>query len=93
MTPKTPPQNCETPGHCDDHSGLMVWMKGVAGIMLVATGLLSYSVFWQAPNLRMEMVQIASRLDAKDSALDFRIQNIEKDLKCVTDKVTLLSEK
>ena len=93
MTPKTLPQNCETPGHCDDHSGLLAWMKGIAIILSIATGLLSFSVFWQAPNLRLEMLQIASRLDAKDTALDYRIQTIEKDLKCVTEKVTMLTEK
>lgn len=80
MTPKTNPNNCE-PGHCDDHSGLLVWMQAATGLCTLAVGLLTFSVFWQAPNIRMEVVREIARLDAKDAATDYRIQNVEKDVK------------
>lgn len=78
MTPKTNPKDC-APGHCEDHSGLLVWMKAATGLCGLAVGLLSYSVMWQAPNIRMDIAREIARLDAKDNAVEFRIQTIERD--------------
>ena len=91
MPPKTTPQNCE-PGHCDDHSGLLTWMRGIAALMAASSALLGYSVIWQAPNIRMEIVREIARLDARDAAFDYRVQTIEKDVKCISDKLTMLEK-
>ena len=92
MAPKTPPQNCET-GHCDDHSGLLVWMKGIAALLAASAALLSYSVFWQAPGIRLEIAREIARLDAKDKDTEFKLQTIEKDIRCINEKVSLLEAK
>ena len=92
MTPKTNPQNCET-GHCDDHSGLMIWIKGMTFLLSMATALLSYSVLWQAPNIRLDIAREIARLDAKDSAVEYRIQTIERDHAEIGRRVTMLETK
>ena len=88
MTPKTNSENC-VPGHCDDHGGLLAWMKGIAALLTISSVLLGYSVIWQAPNIRMEIVKEIARLDLKDAATDYRMQTIEKDVKNI---MTLLEK-
>lgn len=51
---------------CADHSGIQVWIKGVAFGVTACAGLLSFSVFWQAPTIRAEMAREINRLDTQD---------------------------
>lgn len=89
MAPKTIPENC-APGHCDDHSGLLVWMKAATGLCACAVGLLSYSVMWQAPSIRMDVAREIARLDMRDKDTGFDIENIKKDVHDITRRVSLL---
>lgn len=92
MTPKTNSQNCET-GHCDDHSGLMTWVKGGTALMIFACGLLSYSVIWQAPNLRMDIAREVARLDKRDDSMMYDIQDVKRDVTDIGRRVSLLEGK
>lgn len=92
MTAKTNFPNCET-GHCDDHSGLMMWMKGCMALMAVTSGLLAYSVMWQAPNIRMDIAKEIARLDAKDTANGYEIKTIQRDVTDIGRRVTFLEGK
>lgn len=92
MTPKTNPQNCET-GHCDDHSGLLVWMKATTALGGLAVSLLSYSVIWQAPNLRMDIAREVARLDKRDDSMMYDIQDVKRDVTDIGRRVSLLEGK
>lgn len=92
MTPKTNPQNCET-GHCDDHSGLMMWMKMTTALGGMAVGLLSYSVIWQAPDLRMDIAREVARLDKNDTTMSYEIKDIKRDVTDIGRRVSLLESK
>ena len=61
-------------------------MNGIIALSLVAVGLLSYSVFWQAPAIRSEMAKEISRLDTKDTKL-------QTDLDHLGARVTMLEER
>ena len=92
MAPKTNPENC-VPGHCDDHSGLLVWMKAATGLCTLAVGLLTYSVLWQAPSIRMDVAREIARLDMRDKDTGFDIETIKKDITDHNRRLSLLEEK
>lgn len=79
--------------HCDDHTGLVTWMKGIASLLTLSTGLLGYSVFWQAPNIRLEIAKEIARLDRQDQDHVYRIQNVEGDVKTLKERVSALEVK
>lgn len=87
-----PKPNCET-DHCNDHSGLMIWVQGGTALMALAVGLLSYSVFWQAPNIRIDIAREIARLDSRDKDNSFEIETIKKDVTDIKSRVSLLESK
>jgi Flp pilus assembly protein TadB len=58
-----------------------------------AVGLLGYSVMWQAPNLRMEIAQQSAKQELKNATTDHRLDNLEKDVKLFSDRLTMLAGK
>ena len=67
--------------HCEDHSGQLVWMRGVATLLVLSTGLLSYSVFWQAPSIQTEIAKEVARVDSE-------IKLVKKDVETVKCDIT-----
>jgi hypothetical protein len=51
-------------------------MNGLIGLCVVAVGLLSYSVFWQAPSIRTDIAREINRLDTQDTKLRTDLDNI-----------------
>lgn len=72
--------------HCEDHSGQQAWQRGIAALLVIATGLLSYSVFWQAPAIKTEIAKEQGRVDGE-------IKLVKKDVEVLTNRVTKLEEK
>lgn len=72
---------CATPTCLTDRlvkeSVLSAKLSGVLALSAVAVGLLSYSVFWQAPNIRADVAKEINRLDTVDRSLDLRISALE----------------
>lgn len=64
--PKTNHENF----HCEDHSGLLAWLKGIAALLTVTSGLLGYSVLWQAPNIRSELAHAIAPLAERVAKLE-----------------------
>lgn len=62
--------------HCPDHSGMMTWLKGLVGISTLCAGLLSYSVFWQAPTLRLEIAKEIARIEQRTVKLEEKMDAI-----------------
>jgi hypothetical protein len=62
--------SCLTPSCLTDRqvkeAVLATKMSIIIGLSLVAVGLLSYSVFWQAPTIKAEMAKEINRLDSVD---------------------------
>jgi len=96
MAPKTNLNNCE-PGHCEDHSGLMMWVKINAAVVSISSaiiiGLFSYSSFVQVPSLRADVAKEIARLDAKDKDTGYDIQTIQKDVTDIGRRVSMLEGK
>lgn len=85
-----PEQTCLTPTCLTDRqvkeAVLTTKMNSIIGLCLVAVGLLSYSVFWQAPTIRAEMAKEINRLDTAD-------RDIKADFERLSLRVTALEEK
>jgi hypothetical protein len=68
-----PDSTCLTPTCQTDRkvkeTELVTMMKCGIALSLLAVGLLSYSVFWQAPTIRAEMAKEINRLDTADRDL------------------------
>jgi hypothetical protein len=77
---------------CPDHSGMvekdnsmLTWIKSVFAIVSIASGMMAYSVIWQAPKLNTSMAKIEERIDniktemnSTDTALDRRVTGLEE---------------
>lgn len=63
-------QTCLTPSCLTDRqvkeAVMSTKLTGVLTLSAIAVGLLSYSVFWQAPTIRAEMAKEINRLDTTD---------------------------
>lgn len=61
---------CSTPSCLTDRqvkeAVLTTKMNSLIGLSMLAVGLLSYSVFWQAPTLRADFAKEVNRLDIAD---------------------------
>lgn len=72
---------------CPDHSGMvekdntmLTWIKAVFAGVTIASGLMAYSVVWQAPKLNTTMARIEERIDglkSRDVDHDKRISCLE----------------
>ena len=47
---------------CKAHSGMMVWIRVMVLMASCSSGLLAYSVLWQAPSIRLEVATEIARL-------------------------------
>ena len=74
-------QTCLTPSCLTDRqvkeAVLSTKLTGVLTLSAIAVGLLSYSVFWQAPSIRADFTKEINRLDNTDRSLDLRISALE----------------
>lgn len=61
-------------------------MNGIIALSLIAVGLLSYSVFWQAPSIRAEVTKEINRLDNTD-------RDIKSDIERMSLRLGALEEK
>lgn len=69
------------PDHlCQEHSGILMWMRINAGLLTVALSLLTYSSFVQVPNLRTDIAKEMAKME----------NDIRKELREVEDRVTKL---
>lgn len=80
---------CNTPSCLTDRqvkeAVLTTKMNSLIGLSMLAVGLLSYSVFWQAPTMRAEFTKEINRLDTADreiksdfERLSMRVSELEK---------------
>jgi len=74
-------QTCLTPSCLTDRqvkeAVMSTKLTGVLTLSAIAVGLLSYSVFWQAPSIRADFTKEINRLDNTDRSLDLRISALE----------------
>jgi len=85
-----PEQSCLTPNCLTDRqvkeAVLTTKMNTVVALCITAVGLLSYSVFWQAPVMRAEVAKEINRLDNVD-------RDIKSDMERMGLRITALEEK
>jgi hypothetical protein len=71
---------CQTPSCLGDRrvkeTELATMMKCGIGLSLLAVGLLSYSVFWQAPSMRADFAKEINRLDDADRSIQSDIERM-----------------
>lgn len=85
MTTKAP--HCDLPptpaglNHCEDHSGLLAWMRGIAALLTLSSALLGYSVFWQAPSIREELAHSIAPLSERIAKLEQWKETVQARLK------------
>lgn len=65
--------------HCEDHSGHVVWMRGIAALVSIAVALLSYSVFFQAPAIQTQLAKETARMDGRVDLVQKDISNLRTD--------------
>lgn len=87
MAPKTTNDNCEL---CHEHSGIMTWLKGIVALLGLATGLLAYSVGWQAPDLKMEIAKNKADSEKIDEQMKHDIQLIKQDVTVLQQRISKL---
>ena len=79
--------------HCEDHSGLMAWMKSIAALLVCASSLLAYSVIWQAPGIRLEIAREIARLDMQNKELSYQIRGVQQSVCTLDQRVNALELK
>lgn len=79
--------------HCEDHSGRITWERGVTSLLVFCAGLLSYSVLWQAPNIRAEVAAQIAEVKLKNQATDSKIQNLETKTDSMLSRICTLEER
>lgn len=83
-------QTCLTPSCLTDRqvkeAVMSTKLTGVLTLSAIAVGLLSYSVFWQAPNIRADVAKEINRLDNVD-------RTIHSDMERMGLRITALEEK
>jgi hypothetical protein len=92
---------CATPTCLTDRqvkeAVLTTKMNSIIGLCLVAVGLLSYSVFWQAPTIRAEMAKEINRLDTADREMKSGFEEANRamraDFERLCDRVSALELK
>ena len=65
---------------CQEHSGILMWMKINAVLGTVAVGLLGYSSFVQVPNLRYDIAKEQARMES----------DIRREVQDIRDRVSQL---
>lgn len=72
--------DCATPTCLTDRlvkeSVLSTKLTGVLTLSAIAVGLLSYSVFWQAPTIRADVAKEINRLDTTDREIKSDIERM-----------------
>lgn len=85
-----PDQSCLTPSCLADRqvkeAVFTTKMNGIIVLCTMAVGLLSYSVFWQAPTIRAEQAKEINRLDNAD-------RDLKSDFDRLCTRVSALEEK
>ena len=83
-------QGCLTPTCLTDRqvkeAVLTTKMNTIVALCITAVGLLSYSVFWQAPVMRAEVAKEINRLDNAD-------RDIKSEIKSMDLRISALEEK
>jgi hypothetical protein len=68
-----------SPAHCEDHSGQLVYMRSIATLLVISAGLLSYSVFWQAPSIKTEIAKEIARVDGNIKLVEKDVERLDSD--------------
>lgn len=80
-------------GHCEDHSGQMVYMRGITTLLVISAGLLAYSVFWQAPAIRTDIVKEFGRVDGEIKLVQQDVKRHSEDITDLRGRVNALEER
>lgn len=78
--------------HCEEHSGVMTWLKGIAALLTLASGLLTYSVLGQAPDLRARLDKAVSNFEKREVEVNGKLQVIQEDITELKGRVSKLEE-
>lgn len=79
MAPKIKPEDIDdeyAPGVCYLHSGIKTWLQVGASLLTVLNGLVGYQVFYQVPNLKLEVSQRMDRLENRMSIAEKNISDL-----------------
>jgi hypothetical protein len=68
----------------------MVWIRGIVFLASCSGGLLTYSVFWQAPTIRAEVAKEVARIDIAGQKMTDRIDYHEQGIYDLKRRVTIL---
>jgi septal ring factor EnvC (AmiA/AmiB activator) len=79
-------------GHCEDHSGQLMWMRGIASLLILSAGLLSYSVFWQAPAIQTEIAKEVARVDGEIKLVKKEMESVKSDIADLRGRVSTLEK-
>jgi hypothetical protein len=80
--------------NCPDHTGMvekdssiLTWIKAAFAAASVASGLMAYSVIWQAPSLNTTMARIEERMDGMKSEMKTSDDKLDKRVTYLEDTV------
>lgn len=79
-----------TPSHCEDHSGQLVYMRGITTLLVISAGLLAYSVFWQAPSIKTEIAKEIARVDGNIKLVEKDVERLGSDFTDLKGRVEKL---
>ena len=84
-------EDCEK---CAEHTGMvekdnnmLTWIKAIFAVVTFASGLMAYSVMWQAPNITLSIVRIENRMDGLKDKLESADLLLDKRVTCLEDAV------
>ena len=83
----------ECASHCEDHSGRITWERGITALLVFCAGMLSYSVMWQAPNIRFEVAAQITELRMKEQETINKLNTLEKRTDNVDARLCILEGK
>lgn len=70
---------------CDLHSGQDTWLKGIAGLLTLASGLLCYSI-----NLQIDTMKDISKIQGGVAVIEQRVNTVEKKVDEIDQRVVKL---
>ena len=84
-------EDCEK---CAEHTGMvekdnsmLTWIKAIFAVVTFASGLMAYSVMWQAPNITLSIVRMENRMEGLKTRLASADMILDKRVTCLEDAV------
>lgn len=78
---------------CKEHSGINTLLRVITGLSALGSGLLSYSVFWQAPNIKADIAKEVARLEREDMGIKSDLRDNRLEISALQTRVTKLEAK